>query len=87
MYYLYILIEIKSKNTYIGYTNNLRRRIKEHNSGYNFSTKARNYRLVYYEAYLSKKDAQERERKLKQRGSSKQLLIKRIEGSIEEICT
>ena len=51
---------------YIGYTTNLQRRIKEHNRGMSFSTKAyRPWHLIYCEAYLNEKDAKRRERYLK----------------------
>ncbi|MBI4225093.1 MAG: GIY-YIG nuclease family protein [Candidatus Sungbacteria bacterium] len=41
MFYVYILQSLKDKNLYIGRTNNLARRIKEHNSGKVASTKSR----------------------------------------------
>jgi putative endonuclease len=47
---------------YIGYTYNLRKRLKEHNLGLVRSTKLkRPLYLVYYEAYASKQDAIKRE--------------------------
>jgi len=39
MFYIYMLKSKKGNKLYIGYTNNLKRRIKEHNSGDNKSTK------------------------------------------------
>ncbi|RJQ29880.1 GIY-YIG nuclease family protein [Candidatus Parcubacteria bacterium] len=41
MFYVYILKSRKDGNLYIGKTNNLERRIKEHNSGQVSSTKSR----------------------------------------------
>lgn len=62
MYYVYVLQSIKDKNLYTGYTNNLRRRIAEHNQGLSFSTSFRlPFKLIYYEAYLNRKDAMQRE--------------------------
>ena len=61
MYYVYILQSIKDKKLYIGFTANLRRRFKEHQKGNSKSTKIRRpFRLIYYEAHLSKKDAQKK---------------------------
>ena len=65
MYYVYILIN-KDKRLYIGYTEDLRRRFKEHNNGLSFATKPyRPWKLIFYEAYISKKDAKRREIYLK----------------------
>lgn len=62
MFYVYILRSVSDKKLYIGYTENLQRRLKEHNSGNNFSTKTRlPLKIIYYEAYFNKEDAQERE--------------------------
>ena len=78
MFYVYV-IESVDKQHYIGYSNNLRRRIKEHISGKTFTTKKmRRLELIYYEAYSSEALAREREKKLKQFGSSYQGLMKRI---------
>ena len=66
MHYLYILQSLKDKNFYTGTTSDLKRRLKEHNSGKNFSTAPRKpFKLIYYEAYLLKNDAEDREKYLK----------------------
>lgn len=66
MYYVYILQSQKDKSLYIGYTNNLEKRFKEHNQGYSIATKyKRPYKLIYYEAFLNSKDAKSREKYLK----------------------
>ncbi len=65
-YYVYILQSIKDKSLYIGYTTDLRKRLKEHNSGKSLATKPfRPYKLIFYEALLSRKDAKNREVYLK----------------------
>ncbi len=81
MYYVYLLQEEKSSKHYIGYTKDLKRRIKEHNSVHQGFTSIGKWKLVYYEAYLSKEDAEERERKLKQDGRSRRFIMKRTERS------
>ena len=66
MYYLYILHSQKDNNFYTGTTSDLKRRIKEHNAGKNFSTAPRRpFKLIYYEAYILKEDAETREKYLK----------------------
>ncbi len=67
MYYVYILQSFKKKTwLYKGSTSDLRKRVKEHNSGKNFSTAPyAPFKLIYYEAYLLKSDAEAREKYLK----------------------
>jgi putative endonuclease len=66
MFYTYILQSIKNKELYIGYTSDLRKRIKEHNQGLNFSTKRyMPWEIIYYEACIEETDAKRREKYLK----------------------
>jgi len=65
MYYVYIL-ENESGDHYIGYTTNLKRRIKDHNHSKSRWTKKKGpWRLVYKEAHPTKKEAYLRERQIK----------------------
>jgi putative endonuclease len=83
MYYVYFLKSIKDKKLYTGYTNNLQRRIKEHNSKLNQSTKPRvPFKLVYYEAYSNLSDAKKREYNLKLRAKALTQLLRRIRNSV-----
>ena len=84
MFYVYILRSEKDNNLYTGYTNDLKRRLEEHNSGKNRSTKSRTpFTLVYYEAYKSQKDATRREKMLKERGQAFGGLKRRMKESIK----
>ena len=79
MYYVYILVNKNKNKRYIGYTSNLRRRLKEHVKGKSYwSKRLENTELYYYEAYSTELLAKDREKKLKQRGSAKKALLKRI---------
>jgi len=80
MYYVYILgiSGIKDKNFYIGYTSDLRKRVDEHIKGLVKTTKNKNPRLVYYEAYNNKYLALKREKGLKNSGSVYMGLMKRL---------
>ena len=82
MYYVYVLYDANREEIYIGYTSDLDRRIKEHNTGKSVYTKKGKWELVYNEAYRSSKDAKRRERMLKQRGQAKRWLLERIKDSI-----
>ena len=71
---------------YTGSTDNLRRRMLEHNNGKSRSTKRyMPWELIYYEAYRSEIDAREREKRLKHHGKGLAELKKRIKNSIEDI--
>jgi putative endonuclease len=62
MYFVYVLLSQKDEKLYIGFTSDLRRRLKEHYCGKAQSTKSRQpLKLIYYETPLSKEDAQRRE--------------------------
>jgi len=66
MYYVYVIFSLKDKKLYIGFTLDVKRRLKEHNQGKNISTKPRRpFELIYYEAHYAKADAQKRERYFK----------------------
>ena len=68
MFFVYLLVS-KNKNrttSYVGYTKNLNKRIKLHNTnkGAKF-TKGKKWKLVYYEEYDSKNEAMKNEYSLK----------------------
>ena len=66
MYYVYVLKSRKDNGFYVGYTKELKARIKEHKAGRVNSTKNRlPIELVYYEACLNSKDTTKREKYLK----------------------
>ena len=76
MYYVYLLKDEEMQELYYGYTNELERRLKEHNA-------ENKWKLVYYEAYLSERDARERERKLKHYGQTRTRLKNRLKESLQ----
>jgi len=83
MYYVYVLQSEKDKNFYVGKTNNLHRRLTEHNGGKSHYTKClAPLKLIYYEAYNSEIDARERENKLKHHGSVIGHLKRRLKNSL-----
>lgn len=66
MFYTYVLQSQKNDKIYIGYTEDLRKRFKEHNEGKSTYTKGRGpYKIIYYEACLNKDNARSRELYLK----------------------
>ena len=62
MYYLYILKSLKDQKGYIGVTSNIEKRIREHNSGKEKSTKHRTpFGLAHSEVFLTLSEARKRE--------------------------
>jgi len=78
-FYVYLLTTKKNNKiiSYVGYTNNLIKRIKLHNDskGAKF-TKGRNWKLVYYEIFLNKSDALKREHHLKKNRKLRNIIKK-----------
>jgi putative endonuclease len=66
MYHVYAIKSLVKNYVYVGMTNNLERRLKQHNNGENRSTKAyKPFVLVLSEIYETRVDARKRERYLK----------------------
>jgi putative endonuclease len=65
VYYVYILRSQQDGKFYVGYTENIMKRVELHNTGKIESTKWRRpFDLVYYEASVNKEDALHREKYL-----------------------
>ena len=75
MHYVYVLKEKWAEKLYYGYTNNLKRRLAEHQ-------KNGQSELVYYEAYRDETDARRRERQLKHYAQATTALKTRIRESL-----
>jgi putative endonuclease len=72
MYYLYILKNEVTGRFYIGSTNDLDRRLKQHNAGSTRTTRVlKTNKLVYTETYDTVIEARNREKKLKSYKSRK----------------
>ncbi len=65
-YYVYVLRSLKDHWFYVGFSRDIRARVKAHNDGLVSSTKKRiPFELVYWEGCLSQADATYREKYLK----------------------
>lgn len=76
MYWIYILKNINNGELYYGYTNNLERRLKEHDV-------KKRWKLIGCEGYASELDAREREKKLKHYGQARAHLKNRLKRSLQ----
>lgn len=79
MHYTYLLENQTDHSWYIGFTSDLRRRIFEHQTGIGGRTTKlkKDWKLIYYESYIDKKDAMGREKFLKS-GSGRRYLKKQL---------
>jgi putative endonuclease len=77
-YFVYLLESQRDFSFYIGFTENVKLRLDDHNKGYVVSTRLKlPWKLIYFEAYLDKKDALGREKFLKS-GSGQKLLLRQL---------
>ena len=66
MYYFYALKFKENNKFYYGFTNDLKRRIKDHKSKQSkFTSRNGSFDLIFYEAYINKADAQSAEKYFK----------------------
>lgn len=78
MWYVYVIRSIKDKRWYTGFTEDLRKRLSQHNSDKTGWTKGRGpFEIIYYEACKNKDDARSRELFLKS-GMGKRYLKNRL---------
>lgn len=85
-FYVYVLESLKDNKRYIGYTNNLKKRIEEHNKGLSFATKFRiPFKLIYFEGCKNMEDAKRRENYLKTTQGSRFLDLRLIRYQRQKI--
>ena len=79
-YFVYLIGNYKNSKlvTYVGYTNNLKNRIKLHNEGKGAKfTRGKIWKLLYYEKYQTKKEAILRECYIKKNRNFRNLIKKK----------
>jgi putative endonuclease len=82
MFYVYLLHSAKDNGFYIGFSTNLRARVRQHHDGESLATKSRGpWKLIYYEAYTEREDAEGREKFLKS-GAGRRLKLGRFPHSL-----
>lgn len=65
-YYVYVFLSLKDNKFYVGFTTDLKRRLREHSDGMVIATKNRlPLRLIHYEYFINEADAKSREKFLK----------------------
>ena len=80
-YFVYLIVANLKNNkkiSYVGYTNNLKKRLNLHNSGKGAKfTRGKKWKLVYYKKYDSKTTAMKSEYKLKKNYKLRNLIKKK----------
>ena len=70
MYYLYILYSTKLNRYYVCHTEYIERRVFEHNAGISiYTSKAKDWQLLYKEEYATREEAHKREQEIKRKKS------------------
>lgn len=81
-YFVYFLRSQKNGSIYIGCTNDLEKRIHEHNHDMSYHTKKyAPWELLYFEGFKDKKDAFMREKSLKLHAQGLRRLKERLQGT------
>jgi putative endonuclease len=84
MFYVYVLQSIADHGFYIGYSTDLKSRLSAHKRGASLATQHRGpWKLIYYEAYLERADAEGRERYLKS-GSGRRFLRAQLRHHLQK---
>jgi len=82
VFYVYVLRSESDSGFYIGFSTNLRARLRQHQNGESLATKSRGpWKLVYFEAYTEREDAEGREKFLKS-GAGRRLKLGRFPDSL-----
>jgi len=79
-YFVYILKSERDSKFYTGMTNNLGKRIKEHNKEHSLTTSTRNrgpFKLIYFEKLENRIKAREREKYFKS-GSGREYIKRKL---------
>lgn len=85
MWFTYVLKSYKNNRLYTGFTNDINRRLKEHNSknGGVYSSKNAPFKLIFLEAFRDKRDATKAELFWKS-GYGREVLKDKIEYSLRD---
>lgn len=83
MFFVYLLQSRKDQSFYMGCTNDLRRRLEQHNQRESYHTrKYAPWWLIYFEGYFSRQDAYRREKALKLHAQGLRRLKERLRNSL-----
>ena len=76
MFYVYVLWSKENRDFYVGYTADLMRRLKEHESGHCHTTlRMANPKFIFCEGFISELDARRREKYFKTSKGKKALRL------------
>ena len=79
-YFVYVISSVKNSKitTYVGHTNNLKKRLNLHNKGKGAKfTRGRHWKVIYKEKYTTKNEAMSREYYIKKNRKFRNLIKER----------
>lgn len=78
MYIVYVLKSLSAKKSYVGFTNNIKERLRQHNSGQNYYSKRyMPWKLIYKEEFEKREEAIKKEKYLKS-ASGRRIILKKL---------
>ena len=76
MYHVYLLKSLVKNKTYVGFTNDINRRLCEHNAGEsNYTNKYKPWKIIYKEEFNTLKEAVRKEKYYKSAAGRRKLKI------------
>ncbi|HOY56411.1 MAG TPA: GIY-YIG nuclease family protein [bacterium] len=86
MWYVYNLLSLRNFRIYTGSTSDLKQRFSDHNNGKGgkYTADNRPFKLIHYEAFLTKTEAIEQENFYKT-GYGREVLKKKLHKTFEEL--
>jgi len=87
MWFVYIIGSLQKRWYYVGSTNRLKERLREHNLGLVLSTKHNKpYKIVFTKKFTKEAEARACEHKLKKCRIEKERIIKEVENNLGIAC-
>ena len=82
MFYVYVLKSLKDNKYYYGYTSDIKRRIKQHNSGKVYSTRHRRpLQMIGFKSFINMDQALKFEKPIKRNNWQRDIFVKQLDNT------
>ena len=86
MYYVYVLYSVKYDKIYIGQTNNVKKRLIEHNSGkHRYTKRYTPWQVIHTEKFNTRAEVMKREKQLKSHQGRKYIREELLNGRVRQL--